>query len=171
MSSITLNLEIPLTSADRAVLETLLGARPAGETITATVTPAPPEEPKKAPAKKAPAKKAAPKKETPAPEPDDDEPDEFASDEAVKESAPKKKAPVKKETPADVDEQVAQEEIEAVMPEKEGGDKRKTAIDLGAAALGEGRADDVRAALGSLGASRVSQLKDDQLDAFIEALS
>lgn len=165
MSSITLNLEIPLTSADRAVLETLLGARPAGETITATVTPAPPEEPKKAPAKKAPVKKAA------APEPDD-EPDEFASDEAVKESAPKrKKAPVKKETPADVDEQVAREEIKAVMPEKEGGDKRKTAIDLGAAALGEGRADDVRAALGSLGASRVSQLKDDQLDAFIEALS
>ena len=160
MSSITLNLEIPLTSADRAVLETLLGARPAGETITATVTPAPAEEPKKAPAKKAPVKKA------------DDEPDEFASDEAVKESAPKrKKAPVKKETPADVDEQVAQEEIKAVMPEKEGGDKRKTAIDLGAAALGEGRADDVRAALGSLGASRVSQLKDDQLDAFIEALS
>lgn len=149
MSSITLNLEIPLTSADRAVLETLLGARPAGETITATVTPAPPEEPKKAPAKKAPVKKAA------APEPDD-EPDEFASDEAVKESAPKKKAPVKKETPA---------------PEPEGGDKRKTAIDLGAAALGEGRADDVRAALESLGASRVSQLKDDQLDAFIEALS
>ena len=147
MSSITLNLEIPLTSADRAVLETLLGARPAGETITATVTPAPPEEPKKAPAKKAPVKKAA------APEPDD-EPDEFASDEAVKESAPKKKAPVKK---AD--------------PEPEGGDKRKTAIDLGAAALGEGRADDVRAALESLGASRVSQLKDDQLDAFIEALS
>ena len=164
MSSITLNLEIPLTSADRAVLETLLGARPAGETITATVTPAPPEEPKKAPAKKAPVKKAA------APEPDD-EPDEFASDEAVKESAPKKKAPVKKEAPADVDEPVAQEEIKAVMPEKEDGDKRKTAIDLGAAALGEGRADDVRAALGSLGASRVSQLKDDQLDAFIEALS
>ena len=130
------------------------------------MTPAPPEEPKKAPAKKAPVKKAA------APEPDD-EPDEFASDEAVKESAPKKKkkAPVKKETPADVDEQVAQEEIKAVMPEKEDGDKRKTAIDLGAAALGEGRADDVRAALGSLGASRVSQLKDDQLDAFIEALS
>ena len=148
MSSITLNLEIPLTSADRAVLETLLGARPAGETITATVTPAPPEEPKKAPAKKAPVKKAA------APEPDD-EPDEFASDEAVKESAPKKKAPVKKETPAPA----------------EGGDKRKTAIDLGAAALGEGRADDVRAALEELGASRVSQLKEDQLDAFIEALS
>lgn len=164
MSSITLNLEIPLTSADRAVLETLLGARPAGETITATVTPAPPEEPKKAPAKKAPVKKAA------APEPDD-EPDEFASDEAVKESAPKKKAPVKKETPADVDEQVAREEIKAVMPEKEGGDKRKTAIDLGAAALGEGRADDVRAALESLGASRVSQLKEDQLDDFIKALS
>ena len=163
MSSITLNLEIPLTSADRAVLETLLG-----ETITATVTPAPPEEPKKAPAKKAPAKKSAPAKKAPEA---DDEPDEFASDEAVKESAPKKKAPVKKETPADVDEQVAQEEIKAVMPEKEGGDKRKTAIDLGAAALGEGRADDVRAALGSLGASRVSQLKDDQLDAFIEALS
>ena len=150
MSSITLNLEIPLTSADRAVLSTLLGARPAGETITATVTPAPPEEPKKAPAKKAPAKKSAPVKKAPEKAPGaDDEPDEFASDEAVKESAPKKKA----------------------APEPEGGDKRKTAIDLGAAALGEGRADDVRAALESLGASRVSQLKEDQLDAFIEALS
>lgn len=146
MSTITLNLEIPLTDDDRKVLSTLLGDAPVIE------VPAPPEEPKKAPAKKAPVKKAAPKKETPAPEPDD-EPDEFASDEAVKESAPKKKAPVKKEAPA------------------EDGDKRKTAIDLGAAALGEGRADDVRAALESLGASRVSQLKEDQLDDFIKALS
>lgn len=164
MSTITLNLEIPLTDDDRKVLSTLLGDAPVIE------VPAPPEEPKKAPAKKAPVKKAAPKKETPAPEPDD-EPDEFASDEAVKESAPKKKAPVKKEAPADVDEPVAQEEIKAVMPEKEDGDKRKTAIDLGAAALGEGRSGDVRAALESLGASRVSQLKEDQLDDFIKALS
>ena len=54
MSSITLNLEIPLTGADREVLKALLG-----ETTTATVTPAPAEEPKKAPAKKAPVKKAA----------------------------------------------------------------------------------------------------------------
>ena len=162
MSSITLNLEIPLTSADRAVLETLLGDAPVIE------VPALKEAPEKAPAKKAPAKKSAPVKKAPEA---DDEPDEFASDEAVKESAPKKKAPVKKEAPADVDEQVAREEIKAVMPEKEDGDKRKTAIDLGAAALGEGRSGDVRAALESLGASRVSQLKEDQLDDFIKALS
>ena len=166
MSAITLNLEIPLTDDDRKVLSALLGDAPVIE------VPALKEAPEKAPAKKAPAKKSAPVKKAPEKAPEaDDEPDEFASDEAVKESAPKKKAPVKKEAPADVDEPVAQEEIKAVMPEKEDGDKRKTAIDLGAAALGEGRADDVRAALGSLGASRVSQLKDDQLDAFIEALS
>lgn len=144
MSTITLNLEIPLTDDDRKVLSTLLGDAPVIE------VPALKEAPEKAPAKKAPAKKSAPVKKAPEA---DDEPDEFASDEAVKESAPKKKAPVKKEAPA------------------EDGDKRKTAIDLGAAALGEGRADDVRAALESLGASRVSQLKEDQLDDFIKALS
>ena len=151
MSTITLNLEIPLTDDDRKVLSTLLGDAPVIE------VPALKEAPEKAPAKKAPAKKSAPAKKAPEKAPEaDDEPDEFASDEAVKESAPKKKAPVKKD---------------AAPAPAEDGDKRKTAIDLGAAALGEGRADDVRAALGSLGASRVSQLKDDQLDAFIEALS
>lgn len=151
MSAITLNLEIPLTDDDRKVLFALLGDTPTDLKVSV------PEEAAPAPKKKAPAKKSAPAKKAPekaAPEADD-EPDEFASDEAVKESAPKeKKAPAKKDTaPA------------------EDGDKRKTAIDLGATALGEGRADEVRAALESLGASRVSQLKEDQLDDFIEALS
>lgn len=143
MSTITLNLEIPLTDDDRKVLSTLLGDAPVIE------VPALKEEPEK---KKAPAKKSAPAKKAPEKAPEaDDEPDEFASDEAVKESAPAKK--------------------DAAPAPAEDGDKRKKAIDLGAAALGEGRADDVRAALESLGASRVSQLKEDQLDSFIEALS
>ena len=154
MSTITLNLEIPLTDDDRKVLSTLLGDAPV---IEVPALKGEPEEAAPAAKKKAPAKKSAPAKKAPekaAPEADD-EPDEFASDEAVKESAPKeKKAPAKKDdAPA------------------EGGDKRKTAIDLGATALGEGRADEVRAALESLGASRVSQLKEDQLDDFIKALS
>ena len=155
MSTITLNLEIPLTDDDRKVLSTLLGDAPV---IEVPALKGEPEEAAPAPKKKAPAKKSAPAKKAPekaAPEADD-EPDEFASDEAVKESAPapKKAAPAKKDdAPA------------------EGGDKRKKAIELGSVALGEGRADEVRAALEDLGASRVSQLKEDQLDDFIKALS
>ena len=157
MSTITLNLEIPLTDDDRKVLSTLLGDAPV---IEVPALKGEPEEAAPAPKKKAPAKKSAPAKKEPekaAPEADD-EPDEFASDEAVKES-PKKAAP-KKAAPAKKDDAPA-----------EGGDKRKTAIELGSIALGEGRADEVRAALEDLGASRVSQLKEDQLDDFIKALS
>ena len=160
MSTITLNLEIPLTDDDRKVLSTLLGDAPV---IEVPALKGEPEEAAPAPKKKAPAKKSAPAKKEPekaAPEADD-EPDEFASDEAVKESAPApKKAPAKKAAPAKKDDAPA-----------EGGDKRKTAIELGSIALGEGRADEVRAALEDLGASRVSQLKEDQLDDFIKALS
>lgn len=148
MSSITLTLDLPLSHDDLAVLASLIGVSPAKLTeagpAEAELAKSAEDEPAEPPKKK----RGRPTK---------------AEAEAKAEAA--------KAAEAEPTEAKPDEPTEAKPASSDDASRMDEAVTRASELLSQGRAGDVKAALGDLGVSRVSQLKPAQIDEFLAALS
>lgn len=142
MSNIILNLELPLSPEDKETLLSLAGEHPDTAPHTNIVVNSPQAKPEE-PKPKA---KPGPKPKT-KPEPAKEEPAPEPEPELPKE-----------ETPADPETPTSD------------GPTLQDAVGRASELLSDGRADDVKAALASLGVQRVSQLKAEQVPDFLKEL-